>query len=346
MNRYSTLRLGRAGLSFLVDQKALFTILTLAAASVSVALLSLTVGEYPLSLRQVISALLGLGEGRQRLIVVQFRLPRILIGWIVGAALGVSGALLQGIVRNPLASPDILGITGGASVAAVTTLVLIPGVSSAILAPVAFIGAGVTALMMYLLAYKRGFSPLRLVLVGVGIGGAARSLTTLLIVISPMYQASRALLWLTGSVYGASWREVTVIAPWVVFLLPAAFLLGRGVDAMQLGQDVHASLGGSVNRDAAVVTAVSVALAGTSVSVAGGIGFVGLMAPHMARLLVGPLLQRLLPAAALLGAILVTSADFVGRTGFGTLDLPAGIFTAALGAPFFILLLYRSRQTL
>jgi iron complex transport system permease protein len=268
------------------------------------------------------------------------------VAWLVGAALGVSGALLQGIARNPLASPDIIGITGGASVAAVAVLVFAPDTGSALLSVVAFAGATVVAVLMYALAYKNGFSPLRLVLIGVGIGAAARSLTTLLIVISPMYQASKALLWLTGSVYGSSWKEVASIGPWFLLLFPTAFLISRKVNSLQLGHEVDQSLGGSVDRDVLVVTAIGVALAGSAVAVAGGIGFVGLMAPHMARLLVGPVFERLMPAAALLGGFLVMAADLIGRTLVGTLDLPAGIFTAAIGAPFFIFLLYRTRHTL
>lgn len=346
MSRFSAFRIERPAVSFLVDRRAVLTTALLVATSISVALVSLAAGDYDVGLAAVARALVGLGSRQETLIVVSFRLPRVLVGWLVGAGLGVSGALLQGIARNPLASPEIIGVTGGASVAAVALLVLVPAVGSTLLSLAAFTGAALVAAVMYLLAYRGGFSSIRLVLVGVGIGALTRSLTTLLIVISPMYQASKALLWLTGSVYGSTWADVVTLGPWLGLLLPAAFFLCRHVNALQLGSDVDVSLGGRLNRDVVIVTAVSVGLAGSVVAVAGGIGFVGLMAPHMARLLVGPTYERLVPAAALVGGTIVMAADLVGRTMIGTLDLPAGIFTAAIGAPFFLFLLYRGRQAL
>ncbi len=346
MKRFVPFRSVRPAISFLVDRRALAATTVLAAVAIVVAVVSLSSGDYRIGVLGVIKSLVGLGEARETLIVTQFRLPRILVAFLVGTALAVSGALLQGIARNPLASPDIIGITGGAAVAAVGMLVFFPDLEGAFLAPAAFVGAAAVATLMYLLAYKNGFSPIRLVLVGIGFGAAARSITTLLIVISPMYQASKALLWLTGSVYGTSWKDVAAIGPWIALLLPASFLISPRINALQLGREVDISIGGRMDRDVLLVTAISVALAGSAVAVAGGVAFVGLMAPHMARLLVGPVFERLLPAAAILGGTLVMGADLIGRTAIGTLDLPAGIFTAAIGAPFFIFLLYRSRQTL
>lgn len=344
--RYRALRLSRPAISFLIDRRAAVATLVLMLSSAVVALVSLSAGDYPIGPIGVLETLVGAGGGQDALIILNFRLPRILVGWLVGAGLGVSGALLQGIARNPLASPDVIGITGGASVAAVTLLVFVPEASSSLLSAAAFGGAAVVAALMYSLAFKGSFSPLRLVLIGVGFGAAARSLTTLLIVISPLYQASKALLWLTGSVYGSSWSDVATIGPWIAVLVPLAIVASRKVNALHLGREVGLALGGRINRDALIVAAIGVGLAGSVVSVAGGIGFIGLMAPHMARLMVGPVYERLLPAAAFLGGTLVMAADLVGRTAVGSLDLPAGIFTAAIGAPFFVFLLYRSRNAL
>lgn len=307
-------------------------------------LLCLCLGKVWLTPTQVLAALADDAHGGLSFIVMQLRLPRALLAALVGSALAVSGLLLQGQVRNPLASPDLLGITSGASAGAVFYLAVLAGSLGPHALPLAaMLGAGLAALLVYGLAWNHGASPLRLVLVGVGVSAMLAAATTFLLVFSPLTTTLSAYVWLTGSVYGASWPEVRALGLWwLVLLLPLAALARHAVLA-QLDDDLARGLGVRLQRQRAALLALAVALAGVAIAWGGAIAFVGLIAPHIAR--------RLLPAgfaaqalmAALAGALLVMLADLLGRTLFLPLDLPAGIFVAALGAPFFLYLLIRQR---
>ena len=307
-------------------------------------LLCLCLGKVWLTPTQVFAALVERQGGGLGFIVTQLRLPRALLAALVGSALAVSGLLLQGQVRNPLASPDLLGITSGASAGAVFYLAVLAGSLGPHGLPLAaMLGAGLAALLVYGLAWNHGASPLRLVLVGVGVSAMLAAATTFLLVFSPLTTTLSAYVWLTGSVYGASWPEVRALGLWwLVLLLPLAALARHAVLA-QLDDDLARGLGVRLQRQRAALLALAVALAGVAIAWGGAIAFVGLIAPHIAR--------RLLPAgfaaqalmAALVGALLVMLADLLGRTLFLPLDLPAGIFVAALGAPFFLYLLIRQR---
>lgn len=307
-------------------------------------LLCLSLGKVWLTPTQVFAALVERQGGGLGFIVTQLRLPRALLAALVGSALAVSGLLLQGQVRNPLASPDLLGITSGASAGAVFYLAVLAGSLGPHGLPLAaMLGAGLAALLVYGLAWNHGASPLRLVLVGVGVSAMLAAATTFLLVFSPLTTTLSAYVWLTGSVYGASWPEVRALGLWwLVLLLPLAALARHAVLA-QLDDDLARGLGVRLQRQRAALLALAVALAGVAIAWGGAIAFVGLIAPHIAR--------RLLPAgfaaqalmAALVGALLVMLADLLGRTLFLPLDLPAGIFVAALGAPFFLYLLIRQR---
>lgn len=307
-------------------------------------LLCLCLGKVWLTPTQVFAALVERQGGGLGFIVTQLRLPRALLAALVGSALAVSGLLLQGQVRNPLASPDLLGITSGASAGAVFYLAVLAGSLGPHGLPLAaMLGAGLAALLVYGLAWNHGASPLRLVLVGVGVSAMLAAVTTFLLVFSPLTTTLSAYVWLTGSVYGASWPEVRALGLWwLALLLPLAALARHAVLA-QLDDDLARGLGVRLQRQRAALLALAVALAGVAIAWGGAIAFVGLIAPHIAR--------RLLPAgfaaqalmAALVGALLVMLADLLGRTLFLPLDLPAGIFVAALGAPFFLYLLIRQR---
>jgi len=262
----------------------------------------------------------------------------------VGAALALSGAILQGLTRNPLAAPEILGINAGAGLAAVTLIVALPSAPAALVPPAAFAGAVAVAGALYLVAWRGGSSPVRLVLIGVGIGAVATALTTIMITYGEIEQVSQALVWLTGSVYGRSWEELWTLLPWLVAFGALALLRARHLNALSLGDEVAAGLGVGVERERGVLLLCSVALAAAAVATAGTVGFVGLMAPHIARRLVGPSHGGLLPAAAATGGTLVVVADLAGRVAFAPLEIPCGIVTSAVGAPFFIYLLYRSRD--
>lgn len=342
MKKYGTLRSNRY--SFLVDRKVVWVTLMLALATLAVAILSTGLGEMKISPLEVVKTFFGVGDPANSLVVLTFRLPRIVLAVLVGMALAVSGAILQGIIRNPLASPDVIGITGGASVAAVTFITYLSTLSIHWLPLFAFLGAMVITVLLYAMAWKNGVAPLRLVLVGVGIGASMSAFTTLLLVTSPLFLTSKAITWLTGSIYGATWTNVFTLLPWVLVLLPTTFVLARYVNVQQLGDDVATSVGGRVQVQRIILLALCAALAGAAVAVGGAIGFVGLLAPHIARQLVGPSFGGLLPVAALVGALIVLLADLIGRIAFAPLDLPVGIFTAGIGAPFFIYLLYRNRN--
>ncbi|UCZ53752.1 iron ABC transporter permease [Bacillus shivajii] len=330
-------------ISFQVDKKSFYTLLYLFLTLIFLFIISLSMGSSWISPIQVVQQLVGMTD-EHGFVINTLRLPRALLAFLVGAALGVSGLILQGIVRNPLASPDIIGITGGASVGAILFIVTFAGQVSMSWLPLAAItGAAVVSIFIYLLSWKNGVTPIRLILIGIGIAAGMSALTTMMIVSSDIATAGRAYIWLTGSIYGASWGDVYGLLPWVVILLPITLVLARIVNAKELGDDVAHGLGVRVQYYRFLLLFISVALAGSSVAFAGGIGFVGLIAPHIARKLIGMSFAALVPAAALIGGLIVTIADLVARTAFLPLDIPAGVFTAGIGAPFFIYLLFKTK---
>ncbi|MEL7982196.1 iron ABC transporter permease [Vreelandella titanicae] len=306
--------------------------------------LSLCLGSFPTPPLQVLDALTTPQSSDIAFIIWELRLPRITLAILVGAALAIAGAILQSIVRNPLASPDVIGITSGAALAAVLFLALLSSTLSIHWLPVAaMLGALVSALLVVSLAWKNGISPSRMVLVGIGLAAAMGAGTTLLIVISDDSAAMTAYVWLTGSLYAAQWDDVWGLLPWLVVAVPISLLFARHADAMALGDSVAEGLGVAILRSRLVLLACSVALAGAAVAFAGGLSFVGLIAPHLAARLVGRNMARLVPTSALVGALIVLYADLLGRVAFLPKDLPAGIFVAGIGAPFFVYLLHRSR---
>ncbi|MFS0727463.1 FecCD family ABC transporter permease [Paenibacillus sp. 1P07SE] len=310
-----------------------------------VVLLSIAYGALSIPIKDVIWAMFGAGDQQNRMLIQSLRLPRTVMAVLVGAALGVAGALMQGVFRNPLASPDIMGVGGGASAAAVAFLTLTDGRFSIHWLPVSAIaGALVTAALIYILGWRGGSSPNRLILIGVGMSTAMSALTTFLLISGSSFKATQVLNWLTGTVYGSSKVEVFVLLPWVALCLPLAWLIARRLNILAMGDSVATGLGNPVNRSRLLVLLLSVLLAGAAVGLAGAIGFIGLMAPHIARSLVGVRYGWIIPMSAVIGAVLLVGADMIGRLAFMPYDLPAGIFTAAIGAPFFFYLLYRSRS--
>lgn len=342
MKQYLPLRIGKTSIH-LHKKTVVYTTLAILLTIVA-AIVSLGIGEMYIRPLDVVKALLGFGAEQDALIVQQFRMPRIIIAVLVGAALAAAGAIMQGIVRNPLAAPDILGISSGASVAAVAFLLLFENVSIKWLPPTSFLGAMATTILLYALAWKKGVTPLRLVLIGVGIKIAAGAVVTLLIMFSPFLLQNKALLWLTGSIYGVDWNDVLMILPWVVILIVAAALLARRVNIQQLGDDIATSLGSFLQLDRFLLLIICAALTGTAVSVGGDISFVALLAPHIAKQLIGPSFGGALPLSAFIGSLILLIADLIGRVAFSPLDIPVGVFTSAVGAPFFIYLLYKNRN--
>jgi iron complex transport system permease protein len=330
--------------SFHIDRRAPFALLIAMLVTLVIMVINIGVGEYPVAPLDVIRTVLGLETGNpdHAFIVNTLRLPRMLVAVLVGVALGISGAILQGLTRNPLADPGILGISAGGGLVAVTLIVVVRDVPGGVVPIAAFVGASLTALLIYLLAWRSGDSPIRLILIGIGLGAVAGALTILMITFGDIYDVQRALIWLTGSVYGRSWDEFLALLPWIVVFVPLALLSARHLNLLSLGEEVARGLGGRVAQQRGLLLLTTVALASSTVAAAGTIGFVGLMAPHIARRLVGPDHVGLMPTAGVIGGLIVVAADLVGRTILAPIELPCGLVTAAIGAPFFIYLLYRS----
>ncbi|WP_122813537.1 FecCD family ABC transporter permease [Pseudomonas viridiflava] len=343
MDKHLTLRY--RGFSRRFSLAGLTRLLAALAFTLLVMLGSLALGKVNLSPATLFDVLFGQADQRLVFIVEQLRMPRLVLAALVGAALAVSGLILQSIIRNPLASPDLLGITSGASAAAVIYLSFFSAALGAQFLPLAAIsGAGLAALAIYLLAWNQGASPLRLVLIGVGVSALLAAVTTFILVFSPLTTTLSAYVWLTGSVYGASWPEPRALASWLVVVLPLLVLLARQVRVQQLDDDLAQGIGVRVQWLRAGLLLVSVALAGLAVAWGGAIAFVGLIAPHIAKRLVPPGFAGQALMSALMGANLVMLADLAGRTLFLPLDLPAGIFVAVLGTPFFLYLLINQRH--
>lgn len=345
MGKYVALR-GKK-FSFLLGKKTLLAIIVLLILCVGAVVASVGIGSVRIHPLDMIRVLAGIDDATISMIVFNLRLPRILTAVMVGASLAVAGAILQGMIRNPLASPDIVGITEGATLGAVCFFFFFADRITIHLLPVAaIICAFAATAAIYLLAWKHGVSPLRLVLIGIGMSAAFKSLSyTMMISATDYFIGAKTLTFMTGSIYGTSWeKDVWTLLPWVAVLLPITFIQARNMNLQQLGDEVATGVGGKVQRQRLLLVFLSVALSGAAVAIGGAITFIGLIAPHIARKLVGPAFGGVLPVSALIGALIMVLSDLAARTLFAPLDLPAGIFTAAVGAPFFIYLLYRQRS--
>ena len=305
-----------------------------------VASAGLFVGAASLSIPQVIEHLVAFSS--DDFVIHQYRLPRMLLAISVGAGLGLSGVLVQGVIRNPLASPDLMGISAGAGLAATASLVWFPNASVSVLPVVAMFGGVLAAGLIAALAWWSRPTPAKLALIGIAVSAFLASCIDFLLVTNPI-EINTAMVWLTGSLWGRNWQQVPFIWSVLLLLLPMALWLAWRLDVMGLGEESATTLGTNPKQIQALALLAAVLLASVSVSVAGTISFVGLLAPHLARLLFGHNHKLLIPASALVGAILVTSADGLARGLQPPIELPAGVLTSVIGAPYFIFLLYRYR---
>jgi iron complex transport system permease protein len=330
--------------SFKLDRRVLPVSVFMLALAVVILVLSVSYGEYDISPFQVVRTIFGQETNADfQLVVWQFRLPRILVAFFVGAALALSGAILQGITRNPLADPGILGVVSGASLAAVAAIIWLR-LPASTLPLVTFFGGAGTAALIYLLAWKDGSQSIRMILIGIGLAAIATALTNILLVFGEIYQVQQAYIWLAGSVYGRDWGHVSTMTVGLIALVPLTFLQARHLNALNLGDDTAKALGAHVEAKRGLLLLLSVLLASLAVSVAGTVGFVGLVAPHIARRLVGPAHEGLLAISAMIGGLLLMLADLLGRAVIAPSELPVGIMTALIGAPYFMFLLYRHRN--
>ncbi|EPC7163159.1 TPA: iron chelate uptake ABC transporter family permease subunit [Staphylococcus pseudintermedius] len=271
-------------------------------------------------------------------ILSEFRVPRMLLGILVGAALAISGAVIQGVIRNPLASPDVIGITKGASLAAVIVIIVFPTAPLFVLPVASFIGALVISLILSLLISWQGIKGSQLALIGMAIGAVAMALVQYLLIRNPM-EANIALVWLTGSLFGRSMDHVLTILPWLIVAIPVIFLYARKLDILHLGEEVATALGTHVQRTKMVLLFTSVMLAGAAISVVGGLSFLGLIAPHIARSLVGHQHRHIVAMSGLVGALLMVIADGLARIIAPPIDIPVGVLIAIIGAPYFLYVL-------
>ncbi|MEM9804864.1 MAG: iron ABC transporter permease [Cyanobacteria bacterium P01_D01_bin.56] len=300
--------------------------------------ISLSFGSVSLSRAELWAALFKEGSALEQTIVWDLRLPRVIAALIVGSALGMSGALLQGMLRNGLASPFLLGISSGAGLAAVLILGL--QVWDIWLPLGAWLGAVIAMAIVFALAKTKGqVSVERLILGGVAVSSLFAAMQTMLLLLSPDGRVQAALTWLTGSLNGRGWDEVAVIGPSVVIALIVGCLLARQVNLLNLGDDLAVGLGTSLVRSRLLIGAVATLLTAGAVSIAGLVGFIGLLVPHGVRLLVGNDYRLVLPFSAVGGALVLCIADLLAR--LGPIELPVGIVTSIMGAPVFMWLLYR-----
>ena len=322
----------------------LLTILTLLLAILVAA--SLAFGDIPLTWQELYNVIVGMGEPapQSTMIVFDLRLPRALLALLVGVALATAGTITLAIMRNPLAEPGVLGINSGAAAAAMAVIVLMQNPSIALLQAASFLGAAIMALAVYALSWRGGTSSLRIILIGIGLSSLATAGTTFLSAFGDIGDVQRAMIWLAGSVYDANMGKVQLLALSLIVPVVFAFLAARELDLIHFGDHSAKSLGQPVDRVRGLMIVLVTVLSGAAVAASGLIGFVGLVAPHIARRLTGASHARMLPVAALVGACLVVAADLIGRILLPPVQLPSGIVTSLIGAPFFAYLLWGRRH--
>lgn len=321
----------------------LITVVLLVGALVGVTITAVLVGDSTFLLGDVVNWVRG-QSGQAITFVLDTRVPRVLAALCAGAALALSGTLVQSVTRNPLAEPGVLGVSGGAALGAIILVTSAPGSGPWSIAGAAFGGAAISAVVVFGLAAKGGFQNSRLVLVGMGVSTGTMALISLLIVLTDRFSATKALIWLSGSTYGRTGTDILPVAAVLVAAAVVAFARRKELDLVSLDEDTPRLLGLDLARGRLGFLIVSVLLSATAVAAAGTIGFVGLVAPHAARALVGRRHIRVVPVAMLLGATLVCLADLLGRTVIAPAQLGAGLMTAVVGTPYFVYLLVRSRR--
>jgi iron complex transport system permease protein len=303
-------------------------------------------GYSTLSYDRLIPTFLGQGTFKEEFVLFSIRLPRMIITLLAGMALALSGAILQGITRNDLADPGIIGINSGAGVAIAVFFLFFPiepGSFVYLLPLIAFIGALVTACLIYLLSYSRneGLQPVRLVLIGIGFSFALYGVMIVLISSAERTKVDFIAKWLAGNIWGSDWPFIWALLPWLAILIPFTLYKANRLNLLGLSEPVAIGVGVSIEKERIVLLLTAVALAASAVSVTGGISFIGLMAPHIAKALVGPRNQLFIPVAILIGGWLLLFADTIGRNIVEPDGIPAGIMVALIGAPYFMYLLLK-----
>jgi len=308
--------------------------------------IGLGMGYSSVSYERILPVLFGQGTFKEEFVLFSIRLPRIIITLLAGMALALSGAILQGITRNDLADPGIIGINSGAGVGITVFFLFFPIEADAfsyMIPVIGFIGAILTAVIIYLFSYQRnqGLQPVKLVLIGVGFATALSGLMIVLISSAERAKVDFIAKWLAGNIWGADWPFIWALLPWLVILIPFTLYKANRLNLLGLSEPVAIGVGVSIERERITLLLTAVALAASAVSVTGGISFIGLMAPHLAKALVGHRNQLFIPVAILIGGWLLLFADTVGRNILEPDGIPAGIMAALIGAPYFVYLLMK-----
>lgn len=307
---------------------------------------SLGLGYSSVSYGRILPTILGNGTFKEEFVLFEIRLPRIIVTLLAGMALAISGSILQGLTRNDLADPGIIGINSGAGLGIAVFFLFFPidAASFAYMLPiVAFTGALLTAVLIYLFSYKKGIGlqPVRLILVGIGFSMALSGAMIVVISAAERQKVDFIARWLAGNIWGTDWPFIVALLPWLLILIPFTLYKANRLNLLSLSDPVAVGVGVSIEKERIVLLLTAVALAASAVSVTGGIAFIGLMAPHLAKALIGPRNQLFLPIAVLIGGWLLLFADTIGRNLLEPEGIPAGIMTALIGAPYFVNLLLK-----
>ncbi len=307
---------------------------------------ALAIGDHPVALAQIIAVLTDspVADLQSIQIVRDIRLPRVIMGFLVGSSLAVAGMIAQSVLRNPLAEPGLIGVNAGAALAAVIVIVKFEVPPTNLLSWLAFAGALTMSLAIYALSWNSGSSSLRIILIGIGLSSLAWAGANFISAFGDPQAVQRAMIWLSGSIYNSTWEKIRTLVIWLAIGMAGSGLIAREMDLLVLGDETARARGQPVELLRAVMFVLCAVLSGAAVAAAGLVAFVGLIAPHVARLLVGHSHGLMLPVTALAGGLLVVAADLAARTLFMPAQLPVGLMTAILGAPFFAYLMWRKRN--
>lgn len=310
-------------------------------------LVSLNLGSFAISREDVIKTLFGQGQRNYEIAIFKLRLPRIVIGILVGSALAIAGTILQGVTKNDLADSGILGINSGAALFVVIYIYFMngnvyDGISNLTIFTmpiVALCGALFGAFLIYILAWKDGISSSRLLLIGIGINIAFTSILTIFQLKFTTQEFNRVMAWTSGSIWGTSWKYVIAVLPFILLFTVLTIYKARYLDVLNLGDEISTGLGIKVERERRKLIIYAVILSGVATSVAGSISFLGLVSPHIARKLVGPKHKKLIPTAALIGTLMLLISDTISRNLLAPIEIPVGIVVSIIGVPYFIYLM-------
>ncbi|WP_281200519.1 FecCD family ABC transporter permease [Staphylococcus schleiferi] len=310
---------------------------------------NLTTGEYAMSYRRIIQTFLGQGNAADQLILIDFRLPRMLITLMAGIALSLSGVILQSVTKNPLAEPGILGINAGSGFA-IALFIAIGQIQADqfvyVLPIISMVGGLLTAFAIFILSYQgdKGLSPASMVLIGVGMSTALSGAALTLMSTFDKDQSEFIATWLAGNIWGDTWPFVFAFLPWLIILVPIVIFQSETLNILNTSDTIAKSVGVPLNKARILLILIAVLLSSAAVSVAGAIGFIGLMGPHIAKSMVGPRHQLFIPISIVIGALLLTVSDTLGKILLQPSGVPAGLVVAVIGAPYFLYLMYRTRS--